>query len=201
MDLSFDGSVSRAHAKLFVNDDGIWINDLGGKWGTYVDDKRISAAVQLSAESSIRMGETEITVQPPHMQPSFPADSNKTLEELHKENPVPSKSETSDLTYAAQLDPEIELRSETATKDLEPSHDAPPHEETQKKNSRWKSLIKFILLFFAVTLVYIGIKSLFPEPKMLYPVFGKNKTMGFIDASGKLVVDFKYALNLEALMG
>ena len=57
LDLSFDGSVSRAHAKLFVNDDGIWINDLGSKWGTYVDGKRISAAVQLSAESSIRMGE------------------------------------------------------------------------------------------------------------------------------------------------
>jgi len=31
LDLSFDGSVSRAHAKLFVNDDGIWINDLGSK--------------------------------------------------------------------------------------------------------------------------------------------------------------------------
>jgi len=138
------------------------------------------------------MGETEITVQPTPMQPSSPADSNKTLEELRKENPVRSNSETSDLTYTAQLAPEIELHSESATKDLEPSHDAPPHEETPKKNSRWKSLIKFILMFFAVTLVYIGIKSLFSEPKMLYPVFDENDSWGFIDDSGKLVVAHKF---------
>ena len=192
LDLSFDGSVSRAHAKLFVNDDGIWINDLGSKWGTYVDGKRISAAVQLSAESSIRMGETEIAVRPTSMQPSSPADSNKTLEELRKENPVRSNSETSDLTYTAQLAPEIELHSESATKDLEPSHDAPPHEETTKKNSRWKSLIKFILLFFAVTLVYIGIKSLFSGPKVLYPVYGENGEIGFIDSAGNLIVPIRY---------
>ena len=102
LDLSFDGTISRTHAKLFINDDGIWINDLGSKWGTFVNGKRISAAVQIPDETTVRMGETEITFRPNLMQPTS-ASIKPTPEELPKDKPKPTNSETSDLSYATML--------------------------------------------------------------------------------------------------
>ncbi len=57
-----DQSVSRQHARLFKADTGWWIEDLGSRNGTIVDEIRITTQIPLERSSSIRMGASVIVV-------------------------------------------------------------------------------------------------------------------------------------------
>jgi pSer/pThr/pTyr-binding forkhead associated (FHA) protein len=70
-DVAFDldKDVSRAHTKIFVEDDSFWIGDLGSRNGTYVNTERVSGRVTLIPGDIIQLGprgpEFEFIVDPP----------------------------------------------------------------------------------------------------------------------------------------
>jgi DNA-binding CsgD family transcriptional regulator len=51
-----DLSVSRFHAEVIVDDDGVFVKDLGSRNGTFVDGTRITEATAWQAGQSVRFG-------------------------------------------------------------------------------------------------------------------------------------------------
>ena len=60
--LADDDEASRRHASIRATQDGAELTDLGSRNGTFVDGRRIEAAVPLTGGETIRIGLTEITV-------------------------------------------------------------------------------------------------------------------------------------------
>jgi pSer/pThr/pTyr-binding forkhead associated (FHA) protein len=60
-----DPDVSRRHAVIRQIDDGLAIEDLDSKNGTFVNGRRISGIVQIAAGDRIRFGNTVWRVGPP----------------------------------------------------------------------------------------------------------------------------------------
>ena len=58
IDLSPDTTVSRVHAKLWLENGTCWIEDLGSRYGTTVNDKAITGRHPLTEGDQIRIGET-----------------------------------------------------------------------------------------------------------------------------------------------
>ncbi len=56
-----DKNISRKHAKIKQDIDGIWIEDLGSKNGTWVNDKQLSAPAQLNDSDIIGLGDLKLT--------------------------------------------------------------------------------------------------------------------------------------------
>ncbi len=56
-------SVSRRHARIRVDGDGVTLEDLGSKNGTYWRGQRISAPIVLSDGDEIRLGPVSITLR------------------------------------------------------------------------------------------------------------------------------------------
>jgi hypothetical protein len=63
-DLSPDTNVSRNHARIWIEDGSCWIEDLGTKFGTQVDDDDIRAIgkVRIDGASRIKVGDTILKV-------------------------------------------------------------------------------------------------------------------------------------------
>jgi hypothetical protein len=64
-DLSPDNTVSRSHARIWVEDGSCWIEDLGSKFGTKVDgaDIRGNGKVRLDANSRVLTGGTDLKIE------------------------------------------------------------------------------------------------------------------------------------------
>jgi hypothetical protein len=62
LDLSPDGTVSRTHARLWVEEGNYWIEDLASKFGTFVNGVKLDHPRQLHPGDRIRIGETELQV-------------------------------------------------------------------------------------------------------------------------------------------
>ena len=62
--LERDEFASARHARLEVRPDGIWIEDLGSTNGTFVNDARIPGAQRLSPGDVVRVGATELRLEP-----------------------------------------------------------------------------------------------------------------------------------------
>jgi hypothetical protein len=62
--LERDDFASARHARIEARPDGIRIEDLGSTNGTFVNDERIKGARRLSAGDVVRIGATELQVQP-----------------------------------------------------------------------------------------------------------------------------------------
>ena len=61
IDLSPDTTVSRVHAKLWLEESGsCWIEDLGSRYGTTVNETAITGRHQLNEGDSIHIGETTL---------------------------------------------------------------------------------------------------------------------------------------------
>ena len=58
-----DDYASNRHARIFPQHGGWWVEDLGSTNGTYVDDERISAPVELTPGRQVRIGQTVIELQ------------------------------------------------------------------------------------------------------------------------------------------
>lgn len=59
-----EGGVSRQHARFFVEDDVVHVEDLGSANGTWVDGERIDGPARLSAKSQVVIGDYEVSVRP-----------------------------------------------------------------------------------------------------------------------------------------
>jgi pSer/pThr/pTyr-binding forkhead associated (FHA) protein len=59
-----DPDVSRRHAVLRQVDDGVGIEDLGSKNGTFVNDRRVSGIVPVGAGDRVRFGNTVWRLEP-----------------------------------------------------------------------------------------------------------------------------------------
>jgi pSer/pThr/pTyr-binding forkhead associated (FHA) protein len=57
-----ESGVSRHHARVFINGDELWIEDLGSANGTFVDGERITSRVCLNDGAQISIGDCEIVV-------------------------------------------------------------------------------------------------------------------------------------------
>lgn len=69
VDLRFDRLVSRKHAVIIREGGDIWIEDLGSKHGTYVNDARIEGRARLQQGDVIRVGDTTIRLAVPEELP------------------------------------------------------------------------------------------------------------------------------------
>jgi DNA-binding winged helix-turn-helix (wHTH) protein len=58
-----DQSVSRRHAVVRVSDDGVTVEDLGSKNGTFVQGERVRATYPLADEDHVRFGSVELTLR------------------------------------------------------------------------------------------------------------------------------------------
>lgn len=76
-----DGSVSERHARLILDADGAWIEDLNSSNGTFVNARPIAERTLLTAASIITIGSTVFRVQPRTAQkPVTPAVDNPPVE-------------------------------------------------------------------------------------------------------------------------
>lgn len=76
-----EGHASRRHAKLLLNDQGAWLEDLGSANGTYINGSRISGRVQLSSGDRLRFDieEFDFRMKSPVVQPLFATGEHRTL--------------------------------------------------------------------------------------------------------------------------
>jgi hypothetical protein len=58
LDLTPDRSVSRPHARIWMEKGQYWIKDLGSKRGTFVDGERVEGKVELKPGAEVRVGNT-----------------------------------------------------------------------------------------------------------------------------------------------
>ena len=57
-----EGGVSRRHARFFIDNDELWVEDLGSANGTFVDGERIKSPVCLNDKAQVCIGDCEIVV-------------------------------------------------------------------------------------------------------------------------------------------
>jgi DNA-binding winged helix-turn-helix (wHTH) protein len=67
-------TVSRQHARVLVNQEGAFLEDLQSKNGTYVRDSKVSGAVPLTEGDQIRVGAVSLTFKTAH-----PGATTKTV--------------------------------------------------------------------------------------------------------------------------
>lgn len=61
--LAFDTFVSQVHARAFDRDGALWVEDLGSRNGTFVDDRPVHEPTHVDRGSRIRVGETVLEVE------------------------------------------------------------------------------------------------------------------------------------------
>ena len=60
--LGFDTFVSQVHARAFDRDGALWVEDLGSRNGTFVDEQPVHEPTHVAKGSRIRVGETVLEV-------------------------------------------------------------------------------------------------------------------------------------------
>jgi pSer/pThr/pTyr-binding forkhead associated (FHA) protein len=59
-----DTFVSQIHARVFRRDGDVWVEDLGSTNGTYLNQKRVAAAVPLRKGDRLQVGQTTLELAP-----------------------------------------------------------------------------------------------------------------------------------------
>jgi len=60
--LAFDTFVSQVHARAFDRDGALWVEDLGSRNGTFVDDQQVNEPTFVDKGSRIQVGENVLEV-------------------------------------------------------------------------------------------------------------------------------------------
>jgi len=68
LDLTPDMAVSRPHARLWVQDGAVWIEDLASRFGTRIDDTPLLGRQALAKNSIVEMGFTRLRISLPENQ-------------------------------------------------------------------------------------------------------------------------------------
>jgi adenylate cyclase len=63
VDLSADPSISRVHARIWVEGGACWIEDLQSRYGTYVNDRRLETPWKIRPGDVITLGDTVLSVE------------------------------------------------------------------------------------------------------------------------------------------
>ena len=74
-----EGHTSRRHAKLSLDSDGAWLEDLGSANGTYINGSRINGRVRLSSGDRLRFDVEEFDFRLPSQAPLPVMDESKTM--------------------------------------------------------------------------------------------------------------------------
>lgn len=78
-----DPGVSRQHARVFMHNAGVWVQDMGSRNGAYVKGKRIVRPKQLSPGAPLKVGDHTFSLTVP------PADSAEPVATIPPE-PLPT---------------------------------------------------------------------------------------------------------------
>jgi pSer/pThr/pTyr-binding forkhead associated (FHA) protein len=60
--LAFDGFASNLHARIFLKDSKLWIEDLNSRNGTYLNEKRLKAPAIIRRGDIIQIGNTVLEI-------------------------------------------------------------------------------------------------------------------------------------------
>jgi len=118
LDLSEDILVSRTHARIWMNADGYWIEDLVSKHGTFVNGARLTLKRQLNPGDFVQIGESTLKILCPA--PAKKAEPAKFIDEEVSVDSALAVEETAiGKTLAdaqGQTDPQLELLLELPLK-------------------------------------------------------------------------------------
>jgi len=142
-----DAEVSRRHARFILQDDTVFIEDLGSTNGTFLNGERISTPKQLRAGDVITLGESivmvfekatydpDATVVSPHIeQPDF-------------EEPMPEPEPY----YAAEQEPDLMYQPESFPES--PVEQAPIPAKRAKKEKKGGLPTWLVILIIAIVVV------------------------------------------------
>ena len=62
IDLSPDTTVSRCHARIWLENGAYWIEDLKSRYGTRINGEKLTGRIQVKAGDSIVAGETQLKI-------------------------------------------------------------------------------------------------------------------------------------------
>lgn len=74
-----EGHASRRHAKLSIEADGAWLEDLGSANGTFINGSRITGRVKLSSGDRLRFDVEEFDFRVPSQVAAVAVDEGKTM--------------------------------------------------------------------------------------------------------------------------
>jgi pSer/pThr/pTyr-binding forkhead associated (FHA) protein len=73
-----EGHASRRHAKLFLADDGVWLEDLASANGTFVNGNKVTGKLKLASGDRLRFDVEEFDLRIPSAAPAVAVDDGKT---------------------------------------------------------------------------------------------------------------------------
>jgi hypothetical protein len=86
-----DRAVSRKHAKLVQRDGRVWLEDLRGANGTYVNGRRVQLRVALQPGDVIELGQTLLRYDAPAVEQPAPLPPRAAAVAVHAAPPAPSR--------------------------------------------------------------------------------------------------------------
>ena len=160
-----DPEVSRRHARFFLRDESVFIEDLGSTNGTFLNGERISSPQQLRSGDSITFGESVVMIyekllQEPEATVVTPHEADVPEAEF---TPPPSRSVYQPERYQQPEEPAVYYQPEPvpAYEDDAPPPAVPPKKKKAKKDGlpAWMIILIIAIVVFvcviAVTLYFM----------------------------------------------
>lgn len=82
VELNWDDTISRRHARIWMNEGHFWFEDLGSTNGSWLDERPIEGPIRLEPGMQIRLGATRLSVPDPLTPFEFEADVTQTTSTL-----------------------------------------------------------------------------------------------------------------------
>jgi len=111
LDLTPDDLVSRAHARVWLEDGAVIIEDLGSSGGTRVNHQKITGPTELQPSTKVELGETRLTIRqsaPKRKRPGAPKKPGG------KRRPRPGRPRPRKPAASAEAEPEIVIEIEAS---------------------------------------------------------------------------------------
>ena len=119
LDLLPDVTASRRHALITYRDYSFWIEDLGSRSGTWINDQRIAKKIAVTASDQIKIGQTTLRLYRPDLdasvealadsEPNYPQSDENLLEQGSFTSSVSAMQSPSDLLLARQGDASLDI--------------------------------------------------------------------------------------------
>src|SRR5688572_31249990 len=106
IELNWDNKISRRHARIWVQDGELWLEDLGSTNGCWMDGERMVAPARVVRE--VKLGDTLI-------KPSTDMKNRSVIKTLEMAQPVAQKRLTPRFVTATKVELRLEGREEFST--------------------------------------------------------------------------------------